>query len=238
MTSVLRCIILHSIKYGDSGLILKALTPDGIQSFFVASYLKKNRNKYPFLSYPLPIVECQYFTVPGGKLPKVKSLSLAFVPETQGYDFRRQAIGTFMSECALKFIREETQSDEMFSFLEDSIRFIHQTTNLPAVYPIQFGFHLAAMLGFDVVGHSQSSDDVVFSLDKGMVSDTPAGILNSADSLWLQKIISSPLNQPFAQKIPMASQKNIFQAMLQYFRFHFPETGPMRSPEILHMIME
>jgi len=238
MIAVVRCIILHSIKYGDSGLILKALTPDGVQSFFVASYLKNNRNKYPFLSYPLPIVECQYFTVSGSKLPKVKLLSLAVVPETQGYDFRRQAIATFMAECALKFVREETHSDDMYSILESCILFVQRTPVVSSVYPIQFGFALASQLGFDISGSVNEHDDVVFSLDKGLVSDAPAGILSQTDSMWLQKLISSGLNEPFAEKIPMATQKNIFQAMLQYFRFHFPETGQMRSPEILHMIME
>jgi len=54
----------------------------------------------------------------------------------------------------------------------------------------------------------------------------------------LRDIISADINAPFEARIPPRSLKNIFQVMLQYFRYHFPETAALKSPEILHLLME
>jgi hypothetical protein len=54
----------------------------------------------------------------------------------------------------------------------------------------------------------------------------------------LSEIISAEINIPFETRIPSRSLKEIFQVMLQYFRYHFPETGALKSPEILHLLME
>lgn len=238
MIAVVRCIVLHTVKYGDSGLIIKCLTEAGLRTFFVASYLKNNRNKYPFLSYPLSIAECEYSTGLSGKLPKIKSLSLDYVPRSGAFDFRRQAMATFMAECAMKYIREESMSAEIFDFMEQCIRFINECEYLPATYPIQFGFELASMLGFGINRFDDYEQDLIFTLDKGFVPGTTQAALNITDSGFLKEIVSSKLNTLSEIRIPSRSLKNIFQAMLLYFRYHFPETGTLKSPEILHLLME
>jgi len=237
MISVVRCIVLHTVKYGDNGLILKCLTPDGIRTFFVASYLKQNRNQYPFLSYPLAIVECSYYAVSAGNLPKVKSLSLAYVPGAGSFDFRRQAVATFIAECAMRYIREESVSIELYEFLEQCVCYIHEAKHLNAAYPIQFGFELATLLGFGI-GTQPDESDVIFTLDKGLVPGTTQSALNATDSTFLKTIISAEINTTFETSIPPRSLKTVFQAMLLYFRYHFPETAALKSPEILHLIME
>ena len=238
MVSVVRCIVLHSVKYGDNGLIIKCLTEEGLRTFFIASYLKNNRNKFPFLSYPLSITECQYITGLSGKLPKVKSLSLDYVPRYSAFDFRRQAISTFMAECAVKYIREESMTPELFHYMEQCIRFINESEYLPAAYPVQFGFGLASLLGFGIDGPANAEENIIFTLDKGFVPGTTQAALNQADSEFLREIISSEIKAPFEVRIPPRSLKNIFQVMLQYFRYHFPETAAMKSPEILHLLIE
>lgn len=238
MIAVVRCIVLHTVKYGDNGLIIKCLTEEGLQTFFVASYLKNNRNKYPFLSYPLSIAECHYFTAKGSNLPKVKSLSLDYVPRSGSFDFRRQAIATFMAECALRYIREETAGPDTFEFLSDCIQFVDKTDYLNAVYPIQFGFGLASILGFGPGGSYDASEKLIFTLDKGFVSGKTQAAMNETDSAYLNKIITAEINTGSELQIPAAALKNIFQSMLLYFRYHFPETAALKSPEILHLLME
>ncbi|HCB63529.1 MAG: hypothetical protein A2W93_07440 [Bacteroidetes bacterium GWF2_43_63] len=238
MIAVVRCIVLHTVKYGDSGLIIKCLTEDGLRTFFIASYLKNNRNKYPFLSYPLSIAECEYISGLSGKLPKIKSLSLDYVPRSGSFDFRRQAMATFMAECAMRYIREESMSEEIFNFMEQSIHFINESKNLPATYPVRFGFELVSLLGFGIGSQGNSEEPLIFTLDKGFVPGTTQAALNLTDSGFLKEIISSDANSPSETRIPSRSLKNIFQAMLMYFRFHFPETATLKSPEILHLLME
>ncbi len=238
MISAVRCIVLHTVKYGDNGLIIKSLTAKGIRTFFVASYLKNNKNKYPFLSYPLAITECQYISGTPGKLPLVKSLSLDYVPRYGAFDFRRQAISTFMAECAVKYIREESMTPELFIYMEQCIRFVHESEYLPAAYPVQFGFGLASLLGFGIDSTANAKEKIIFTLDKGFVPGTTQAALNQTNSEFLSEIISAEINIPFETRIPSRSLKEIFQVMLQYFRYHFPETGALKSPEILHLLME
>lgn len=237
MESVVRGIVLHSLKYGDNGLIIKVLAPNGIFSFFIGSYIKNNKNKYPFLSYPLAIVDCTYHKTKMGKLPKIKSISLVYVPKISGYDFRRQAISTFMAECAYKFIKEETFSPNIYSFLENSIHFANETEHLHAAYPIQFGFKMAALLGFNIQNADKEKTNKLFSIEKGFSLDSKAD-LDFNDSCFLEEIISYDINQQIDLKIPSSSLKNIFNVLLRFLKYHFPEISTLKSPEILHNIIE
>jgi DNA repair protein RecO (recombination protein O) len=238
MISLERCIVLQAVKYGDNSLIIRCLCSDGIKSFFIASYLKNKKNQYPFLSFPLSIVECQYLVSAKSKLPKVKSLSLDFVSRHGTYDFRRQAILTFMAECALKYIKEESMNSDLFNFMEESIRFVNDSNYLNAAYPIQFGFGLASLLGFGINNSYNAEQNLNFTISKGFVSDAVNISLSHDESAALYKLTSTPVNENIETDIPSHSLRNIFYVMLQYFRYHFPETSQLKSPEILHLLME
>lgn len=239
MLSVSRCIVLQSVKYGDNSLIIKCLSENGLQSYFLRSILLKNRNKYPFLSYPLSIVECQYHATTADKLPVVNALSLVYIPQSAGFDFRRQAISTFMAEMSLKYIREESMSPEVYAFLEESIVFADSAPHVPACFPVYFGFSLASHLGFGIGNADDETLETYFTLDKGLSqAQTIRPILSHEDASILHRMMSSTMDSLPQLPIPAAAAKSTFQAMLLYFRHHFPEAGTLRSPEILHSLME
>jgi DNA repair protein RecO (recombination protein O) len=238
MQSVVECIVLNALKYGDNSLIVNCLTETDRQSFFLKAIVSKNRNKYPFLSYPMAIVECHYLEAKTSSLPLVKQLSLSYVPKSTGYDFRRQAMATFMAELALKYIREETMNSDIFYFLKDNIIFLDSADTIASVYPIWLAFELATLLGFGAGKVDNNSELFYFSFEKGLSQGKSSqGALNSIDSRNLQTILNCTESELHLLNLNSQSVRNIFQAMLLYFRYHFPESGTMRSPEILHDLM-
>ncbi|PKP03851.1 MAG: hypothetical protein CVU11_06990 [Bacteroidetes bacterium HGW-Bacteroidetes-6] len=239
MQAVEECIVLHSLKYGENSMVVKCLTKSGLKSFFVKSVLAKNKNKYPFLAYPLAITDCHYIMGRAGSLPLVKQLSLSYVSKSTGYDFRRQAISTFMAELSLKYIREESMSSDIYNYLRKNIVFLDSSPLIAASFPVKFAFGLAALLGFDTgIVDEKGVCEIQFSLEKGLSTDnSPQAVLKGEDALNLLAIIKCPENELSELNLASQSVNRIFQAMILYFRYHFPESGSMRSPEILHELM-
>lgn len=238
MLSVAECIVLHALKYGDNSMIINCLTESGLQSFFLKSVVSKNRNKYPFLSYPLAIVDCHYIENRTGSLPPVKQISLSYVPKSTGYDFRRQAMATFMAELSMKYIREETMNSDVFHYLKSNIVFLDSANAVAAAYPIRFAFVLASLLGFGVGEIANNAEYSSFTFEKGLVAESATqSALKTNDVKNLQQILTCPGTKLHQLELEAQSVRNIFQVAILYFRYHFPESGTMRSPEILHDLM-
>ncbi len=238
MLSVTQCIVLQRIRYGDHSLVIRCLSSEGGASFFISNMMTRGKNRYPFLSYPLAMVECTYLTRKGQSIPLVKSLSLQYVPSSAGFGFRQQALLAFMEEMTRRYIREENASPALYDFLCNSIT-LADSGHYPSIaFPYVFGFRLAALLGFGIGDEAMHGNKAAFRIDRGLCDGTVSGCdLDMHETAMLIEVMEHFPNHPI-HKIPAETHRKIFQVMLAYFRFHIPEAGVLRTPEILHDLSE
>lgn len=232
-------IALQTIKYGDKSLILRCLTENGIQVFFIKSMLKGNKNRFPFLSYPLSLIECNFLPARSQGLPVALNVQLRETLSNTGYDFRREAIKSFMAEMLIRFVREESCTPELYAFAEEAVHSINQSSSISSAFPVHFGFQLAKHLGFGIGGEDVSKPACSFTPAAGLINGHhAAGWLDEHESQWLQQLMLLSIQDVLLLKNPKSMSQKTLQVMLRYFKFHFPESNELHSPEILHIIGE
>lgn len=230
------CILLHAVKYGDKSIILKTLHKEGIRSYFVHNFLKKSKNKYPFLNWPLSVIEIEERISTKSKLPIAKNLSLAFIPKNISYDIMKQSVALFMADVLFHFVKEENDGIEsIYTYVLTAIKALDKNEQLSGYFPVKFGYDMADILGYGI--YLEKNNETFFNhrLLHFQHNETPE-CFNSTTSEIFKTLLSVPIENINEIRSDRAIARQLFQQMLQFFKNKIPESGHMKSPQILNAI--
>lgn len=233
-----QAIIINHIRYGDNGLVIKALTEDkGLMSFFLNRFHSKGHNKYPFLFSPLSLVEITSRPKSANTtMPTIVTVELSYPFKRIPHDYTRSATCVFMAEMINKTMVFETSGDRIFRFVQECALSIDRYEKTPACYPTYFGFKLAAMLGF-APEISENCD--FFHLERGTF------IQNQLDDPFLldkglSQLLKDILASDHASIAQISSNQEIryklLEKMLIYYQLHIPECKEILSAEIIREV--
>ncbi|MBR6775770.1 MAG: DNA repair protein RecO [Bacteroidales bacterium] len=143
-----RAIVLQSIKYGDSSLVVKMLTEEmGVQSFMVKGvYGKKSKMKAAFFQN-MTLLEI-VAEIGGSTLGFIKEISLSHYYKSISSDFKKTTILIFISELLSKSIAESEPDTTLFNYVYDSMIWLDEVESSYADFPIIFAMRLSFYLGF------------------------------------------------------------------------------------------
>ena len=236
MLDSFECIVLHCTKYGEKSLIIKCLSETGIQSVFLPSYLRKGKNIFPFLFYPLVIIEVETKSINKTALPRISSVGLSYIPKNLYQNIAKQTITLFMADLLFHHIKEENDAvNDIYNYTLNALKLLDKASTLPSFFPIKFGFNIASILGYGIsVGEEE---DKFFDYKRGLfISQKFSHVLNEKQSNILKQILLT--DTEYISKIPNkdGDGKIIFQSMLKFIRNKIPEGGLLKSPQILNAI--
>lgn len=229
-------IVLHTVKYGDKNLIIKTLNRGGIKSYFLNNYLKKGKNIYPFLNLPLAIIELEESTNLKASLPFARNISLAYVPRMINRDIARQSIALFMADVLYNFIKEENDRiEDIFDYIIKAIISLDSSETLSSCFSIKFGYDIAGMLGYGI--HTSKTNDLFFNTKTLHFQSTKSSYcLNEKESAVLKSILLTDIDKINEIKTEISVARKLFQQMLTFLKNKIPESGLLKSPQILHAL--
>ncbi|PLW92531.1 MAG: hypothetical protein C0592_10345 [Marinilabiliales bacterium] len=228
------CIILHTIKYGEKSLIIKALHKNGLKSYFLNNYTKKGKNIYPFLSWPLAIVELEEKIISKSSLPFARNLALAYVPRIISRDVMRQSVALFMADILYHFIREENDRiDSVFNYIVEAIKSLDTAENLSSCFSIKFGYDIADLIGYGI-NSGKKSESHFNTKELQFQSHKSPHCLSVAESETFKAILETDISLINRIKPEITVSKKLFQEMISFFKNKIPESGSLKSPQILH----
>ena len=143
-----RAIVLQSIKYGDSSLVVKMLTEEvGVQSFMVKGVFGKKSKMKAALFQNMTLLEI-VAEIGGGSLGFIKEISLAHYYKNNTVDFKKTTILIFISELLSKSIAESEPDTALFNYVYESMLWLDEVESSYADFPIIFAIRLSFYLGF------------------------------------------------------------------------------------------
>jgi len=123
-----RGIVLHQIKYTDSGIIAQLYTRDfGRQSFLIRGMRNKKAGKHNILFQPLFILDIEMQYKSSSEMQAMKEFSVAFTPYNIHSDIKKGVVAIFLGEVLTSVLKEESPHMEMFDFLEESIKYFDKS---------------------------------------------------------------------------------------------------------------
>jgi DNA repair protein RecO (recombination protein O) len=235
-------IIYHTIKYGDSGLIVKIYTDIyGLQSFIINS-VRGNKGKIKASVFqPLNLVELVINLKENRSLQRIKDIRIHPAFHTIHDDIVKSSIVLFLNEILYKSIQEPGHADQpLFDFIFHSLEILDLKTEVNPNFHLYFLIQLSKLLGFYPHGE-YSLQTPYFDLKEGNFISSNIELLITMDE-GLSKLLYSLMNSSYESldeiKISSATRKALLNKLLLYFELHLASFRNIKPAAILEEIMK
>ena len=239
-----KAIILRSVKYGETSLVVTAYTElFGLQSYMVngvRNASKKGTSKAGYFQ-PASVLDVVVYNNELKNLQRIKEFQTAYMFQHLHSDIFKNSVALFIVELVTKCIRETEANPELFSFIEDAL--IHldvSTSKVTANFPLFFALHIPVFFGFRI-NDRMKADQEYLDLREGVFSThQPAhsGYINGAEAYSVSHILK--IMQPEELEhlnLNGSARRKVLQAIETYYAYHIPAFGSMRTLPVLREIL-
>lgn len=236
MQTKTEAIVLHTLKYGDSKLVVDTFTRECGRLSFMVSVPKSGRGRLRKQYFqPLAQLSLECDVRPRLQLQRVKEASLAYAYTTLTTDSRKLAIALFAAEFLCHALRGEQQGGPLFDYVADSLQWLDSAGGGFANFHVVFLMRLSRFLGF-----SPNTEGYA----PGCCFDLRAGGFCGRAPLhtdWLgpaeASLVGLMLRMDYATmhlfRLNRAERNRLTDIIIRYYRLHLPAFPEPRSLAVL-----
>lgn len=235
-------IVLRTVKYGETSVIVSIYTElFGIQSYLVNGVRTSGKSSKAHFFQPSSLLEMQVYHNELKNLQRIKDLKWSSLYKNIFSDVTKNSIALYMVELLQKCLKQPETNEELFHFCEDAFLQLDISTNsVTANFPVYFAIHLAQMLGFRLLdNHSEEKN--IFNLQEGNFSDENSAApdhVNKELSHYIAEFLRTFQPQELEEiKLNRRTRFSILKTLENYYLWHVPEFGQMKTLNVLSEIM-
>jgi len=234
-----RGVVLHTLKYGDSSMVVHLLTDVGGRRSFLAQGVRSTRGRGSKMALlqPLFALEFEGLESPRMELHRFRELRSGIVLRQLPFDVRKSTMALFMAEVLYRLVRESEPNDGLFDFVWHSVGALDSLEEGVANFHLWFLANLSRFLGF-APGNGYVAGDR-FDIREGLYTPTiPAhgSFLSQFDARMLSELIGCDVR--FLGEIGLnRSQRVAFlESLLAYYAYHLDAIRAVESVRILREV--
>ena len=239
-----KAIILRSVPYGDTSLIVSAYTRlFGLQSYMVKgarTVSKKGSGQVAFFQ-PAALLDLVVYHTDLKHLQTIKEIKWTCMYQQVLSQVTKNAVALFMVEMLTKCIRQPETNPELFDFAENSLLLLDAAD--PAVaanLPLHFSLQLADYLGFKIEENYDDHHPILDLQEGRFVADLPAHPQILTGSLAQKAFEILQTHNPitlYRIKLTKESRHTLLQAIEQFFQFHLSDFGYLKTVKVLQAVL-
>lgn len=211
-------VVFRFTRYGDSSLIVTMFTEHaGIQSYMVKGIRKTRSGSGMALYQPLTLLELVVYNKESAGLQHIREVRCMHIYRRIPGNVFRETLAFFITELLNKSIREQSHTEELFHFIEESLLQLDGEQVALSNFHLHFMSRLSRYLGFG----AQNSHEI-----------TGNKVLPDELSGHLQKILDGENPEMNYQ-----SRKEVLELFSSFFREHIENFGNLKSVDVLHEIL-
>jgi len=238
MLHTTRALVLRTIRHGDRTLVLKAYTERfGLRSYLVRVSAKGGAPSTPALIQALNRVELVVDERTERDMHHVREIRLDRPYLHVHGDAARGAVLLFLQEVLYRTLREESGDHMMYAFLDGVLEQV-DTDNDLRNFPLVFLLRYMTMMGF--APEPTEVGGTYFDLQEGLfVQELPlhAHVIAPPLSNVLTALLPLQMVQQADVKVAAAQRRELLEQLLHFLRLHLPGSPELRSPEVLHQLL-
>ena len=236
MISKTKAIVLKTVKYSESSVIVKMYTElFGLKSFLIRGVRKKHAKVSANLLQPLSLTEVVFVNKEKDRLHIPKELSSWYQFTTLPFDVVKTSQAIFINELIYRSVREEETNPDFFRFLANSIIYIDQAKAAHGNLHIVFALHLTKYLGFYPLGRF-SPQKPYFLLKEGVFGKfKPADdfFLDQQQSELFDKLLKTTLDDSCTIRLTSDLRMKLLEKIIIYYQLHHIGFGEIKSIDVL-----
>ena len=234
-----RAVVLHQIKYGDSGIVVQVYSREsGRHSLLIRGMRSKRSGKHNVLFQPLFILDLVYYKKESRSMQVLKEFSVAYSPLDIYADIKKSCIAVFLGEVLSSVLREESPHPGLYDFIEESVRFFDGCKAGLANFHIAFLIGLSSYLGFEP-GYRDNISNRYFDMVNGIFVPFPPVHGNYADPVIsgiLADFFSTTYDHMGEIRLTGTLRDDVLETLLRYFSIHLPGLKKINSLGIMKEI--
>ena len=243
MTHKTKGIVLRSIKYGETSLVVTIFTEMfGVQTYMVNGVRtsKKTSSKANHFQ-PTAILDMIVYHSENKSMQRIKEFSWAVLYANLLNDVIKNSIASYMAELIQKCLKQPEANNDLFIFCEESFLQLDKANKIVAAnFALFFTLHLAHFFGFRMTDNF-SSVNLFLDLQEGNYIDQQPTHPHFIDGRYAE-LTSQLLKvmQPYELeefKLNQEIRRNLLLRYLEYFALHISDFGQMKTLMVLHEVL-
>lgn len=239
-----RAIILRSLPYGDTSLVVSAYTEMfGLQSYLVKGARKTSKKSAGHSMYfqPAALLELVVYHNELKQLQMIKEIRWSTVYRQVLTTVTKNAVALFMVELLSRCIKQAEPNEELFQLAENSLLILDETSAAVAAnMPMHFSLRLASLLGFRIE-NNYSAENSLLDLKEGrFVFNTPQHALYIGDRLSEMASQLLATDNPvtlYRLKLNKQLRRQLLDAFEQFYIFHIADFGRLKTIKVLEEVL-
>ena len=243
MTHSVRLIVLHTLKYTDSSLLVYAYTDlFGRQTYILRGIRTAKKRGVTSLFFPLSLLSAQAYHKHGSNIQNIKEFNAIHSLSGIRTNLYKSAIALFLGEILYRCIKEEEANPTLFQFLYNSIMELEALTESVSNFHLFFLTQFCKHIGYAPYANYHPESTPLFDYAQGVFvpSDTVSAFLFSKEeSLLIAKFSAlSSVTQTSSISLSGALRHQFIMQMIRYLHFHLSFSTDIKSPEVLRQLFQ
>ena len=238
-----RAIILRTVKYGETSLVVSAFTElFGLQTYLVNGVRTSKKSGLKASLYqPASVVDLEVYHNERNTMHRIKECNRAHIFNNVLTDVVKNSVALFLMELLYKLLKQPEQNSDLFYFCEDSLL---QLDDAPAIVtanlPLFFALHISHFFGFKI--------DDNFSDENGFLDLQEGNFINARPyhtyyiegenalitSELLKIMLPSELNDI---KMNHLKRRELLQRYMEYYALHIQDFGQMKTLMVMQEVL-
>lgn len=236
MLTKTQAIVLHSLKYGETRLIVDMFTRSYGRLSFIVSLPKspKGKIKKQFFQ-PLTMLEIETDVRPRLQLQKLSDARLLHPFSTIPFSQHKLSISLFVAEFLYYALRGEQQNALLFDYVIDSIQWLDGQDIRFANFHLVFLMRLSRFLGFYPNLDDYSAGDY-FDLRESVFLPAPPvhrDFLQPEEAQKVQLMMRMDYATMHLFQMSHTERNRLLEVALTYYRLHLPDFPELKSLSVL-----
>ena len=241
MDDTIQGIVLQSIRYGDTSLIVKVFTRNyGMRSYMVKGAFNRNSKCRAALFQNLHLINYVEAGKPNkNSLGYMKDVQLTSVFQSIPFVMNKGAILMYLSELLTKTITEQEQNEPLYDFIVQSLHWLDLVEQDYANFPLFFTLELTRHLGFYPKDNHQMG--YCFDMMEGSFAhDYPLHpyYFDAEASQLLSQLLNTGIDEACRLPLHVSQRRELLDGLIVFMRLHAPVMKDFHSHEVLKTVLE
>lgn len=239
MITKTRGIVLKSVRFGESSLIVDVLTKSSGRVSFMVHIPKTSKGKIKKQYFqPMTLLDFEYDFRQRSNLQRIKDVRVSLPYSSIPIDPAKSCISLFLSEFIYYATRNEQENPTLFTYISTSLEWLDNAYEDFANFHLVFMMRLGKFLGFHpfledfTPGCFFDLRNGCFTLSMPLHTD----FLNAADAGHLYNLMRMNFDTMKLFKLSHDDRNRITEIVLRYYKLHLPNMPELQSFDILREV--
>ena len=239
MITKTRGIVLRSVRFGESSLIVDVLTKSSGRVSFMVHIPKTSKGKIKKQYFqPMTLLDFEYDFRQRSNLQRIKDVRVSLPYSSIPIDPAKSCISLFLSEFIYYATRNEQENPTLFTYISTSLEWLDNAYEDFANFHLVFMMRLGKFLGFHpfledfTPGCFFELRNGCFTLSMPLHTD----FLNAADAGHLYNLMRMNFDTMKLFKLSHDDRNRITEIVLRYYKLHLPNMPELQSFDILREV--